>query len=125
MLAKLKLAAIATACWVSSAQAETHIIVLTGLSYFPAITYAQPGDTVIFINESGQSQTIVAKQADWTIGPLAIAEESSLQVTQETELQFYPVNCTNPNDQTKSCGLGGSNARIKPKITFDPPPLDR
>ena len=62
----------------SAAQAEEHMVVVTGFSYFPAVTYAAPGDSVIFINESGETQTVVGQDAGWVIGPLEVINQARL-----------------------------------------------
>lgn len=72
-----------------TAHAEEHMIVLTGFSYFPAITYAKPGDTVRFINRSGEPQMVVGKNAGWMVGPLDDQAEATLAVDQETDLSFF------------------------------------
>lgn len=121
----------------AAAQAEEHSVVVTGFSYFPAVVYAQPGDTIRFVNESGEEQTVVGKDAGWTVGPLQDLEEGLLTVDQETELAFYSAyeefvdeNGDGINDLDAASGTGtdpdyGSyeNAPIKAEITFVEPPL--
>ena len=116
--------------------AEEHTIVLTGFSYFPAITYLSAGDTVRFINESGEEQTVVGKDVGWVVGPLQDSEEGLLTVNEETELAFY--SAYQPSDSESDVAGGDDaatasddpnygdyeNARIKAEVTFDPAPLD-
>lgn len=124
----------------ATAQAEEHAVVLTGFSYFPAVVYAQPGDTIRFINESGEEQTVVGKDAGWVVGPLQDLQEGMLTVDQETELAFYAayqefvdLDGDGENDLDKDSGTGNDtvpqdygsyeNAPIKAEITFLEPPL--
>lgn len=124
----------------SAAHAEEHIIVMTGFSYFPAKTYADPGDSVRFVNESGESQTVVGADSGWMIGPLNDQEEGVLVVSEETELKFFAAYgaCANGNSgEDGNCGFGNDddgdgdddddygydNAPIKAEITFAAPPL--
>jgi plastocyanin len=115
----------------SAAQAEEHAVVVTGFSYFPAVVYAEPGDTIRFINESGEEQTVVGKDAGWTVGPLADMEEGTLTVDQETELAFYSayaefvdMNGDGVSDPGSETDYGSyENAPIKAEITFLEPPL--
>lgn len=110
----------------SAAQAEEHLVVLTGFSYFPAITFAQPGDTVNFINESGEEQTVVGKDSGWTIGPLAAEEQGSLTVTEETELAFFAAYTVEPEEGADPAAEPEEgtyeNAPIKAEISFDAAP---
>lgn len=90
-----------------------HIVIVTGFSYFPAITFAQPGDTVRFINQSGDAETVVGRDTGWVIGPLQDQEEADLVVNEETELAFFSAykDCTNGADSSDdNCGLGNDTA---------------
>jgi len=124
----------------SSVQAEEHEVILTGFSYFPSIVYVSSGDTVRFINESGDEQTVVAKDANWVVGPLGDLQDGTLVVTEETELQFYSAfgeaDCANNHEGTDGvCGFGSDptveeqygdyeDAEVKAEITFDSAPLN-
>ena len=123
----------------SAAQAEEHVVVLTGFSYFPSVVYVNSGDSVRFQNESGEEQTVVAKDADWIVGPLQNLAEGTLILTEETELRFYAAyggaDCANENGgEDGNCGFGNDPtvedqygdyeaAPIKAEITFDSAPL--
>lgn len=112
--------------------ATEHVIVLTGFSYFPAVTYAHPGDTIRFVNESGGFETVVGKDAGWYIGPLANAEQATLVVTEDTELAFFSAyglctqgqgggTCGNGQDSTDAGTFEG--AAVKAEISFATPAL--
>jgi plastocyanin len=126
-----------------TAHAEEHMIVLTGFSYFPAVTYAKPGDTVRFINESGEEQTVVGKDAGWVVGPLNDQQEGTLVVSEETELAFFAAHgnfldedgdgendLDHDNGSGNDDGPGNGNygtyedAPIRAEITFDVAPLN-
>ena len=119
----------------SMAHAAEHMVVLTGFSYFPAVTYAAPGDTVIFINESGEEQTVVGKDSGWIIGPLTDQAEGSLVVTEETELKFFAAYSDEMGDEeddtTTASADGGASqehgtyedAPIRAEISFEAPNL--
>jgi len=134
MLVKNVCAALIATGLASAAAAEEHIVILTGFSYFPAVTYAQSGDTVVFVNESGEEQTVVGKDTGWVIGPLENAAEGMLVVNEETELKFFAayVNCSQEscdNDEEEGNSLPGEDygtyddAPIRAEITFDAAPL--
>ena len=128
----------------TTALAEEHTVVMTGFSYFPAVTYAGPGDKIYFVNESGETQTVVGRDSGWTVGPLAANESGYLIVSEETELKFFAAYgaCENGNaGEDGNCGFGNDddgdgiideeemeygydNAPIKAEITFDSPPLN-
>ena len=150
MVKKLFLAGACALGLNSAAHADQHVVVLTGFSYFPAITYVDAGDTVIFVNESGETQTVVAKDSGWTVGPLDNEAEGALVVQEDTELLFFAAYCEEENvDAAGNCGQGiaGGNdqtadgsdtsvdtpddtygsyegAPIKAEISFEPAPLN-
>ncbi len=72
-----------------------HTILVLPDTYFPETTYLNPGDTVRFINVSGDEHTIVAANEEWTIGPLQIEEEYTMVVDSEIERTFHNANAIN------------------------------
>lgn len=96
------------------ALANEHVIIVTGFSYFPAVTYAKSGDTVRFINQSGGPETVVGRDTGWVIGPLNDLEEGELVVNEETELAFFSAykDCSNGSDgEDGNCGLGNDSTQ--------------
>lgn len=79
----------------SAATAAEHNILVLPDTYFPETTYLSPGDTVRFINISGDEHTIVAANEAWTIGPLQIEEEYTMVVDSEIERTFHNANAIN------------------------------
>ncbi|MEP4198623.1 MAG: hypothetical protein ABJL99_23620 [Aliishimia sp.] len=113
--------------------AEEHIVVLTGFTYFPNVTYADPGDTIRFVNESGEEETVVGRDTGWTVGPLADNEEGTLVITEETELAFFSAYTpasggeasTDDPDATDVIGDNFGtyeDADITAEISFEDPP---
>lgn len=99
--------------------AEEHTVILTGFSYFPAITYAEPGDTIRFVNQSGESETVVGRNSGWLIGPLADSEEATIIVTEETELAFFSAY----NFESDDYGTY-EDAEVTAEISFAEPDLN-
>ena len=93
-------------------------LLLTGFAYFPGVIYAHPGDTVRFINESGQEQTVVGKDADWVIGPLGDNEEASIKINAGMELLFFAAHDDDDDFGTYE------QAPVRAEITFENPPLN-
>ncbi len=146
---KTLVASLLSLAFTTPALANDHIVIVTGFSYFPAITFASPGDTIRFVNQSGRSETVVGRDTGWVIGPLEDLEEGELVVTEETELAFFSAykDCSNEADSSDgNCGLGNDDtgdaiasgdgttsdpdpygtyeeATIKAEISFDPAPL--
>ena len=58
-----------------SALAAQHTVLIMGDGYFPETTYAQPGDTVRFVNMTEVTHTAVANDQSWTTGPLGEEQE--------------------------------------------------
>lgn len=118
MLKNLHIAGALVLGMTSAAQAEEHLVVLTGFAYFPGVIYAHPGDTVRFINESGQEQTVVGKDADWVIGPLGDNEEASIKINAGMELLFFAAHDDDDDFGTYE------QAPVRAEITFENPPLN-
>ena len=103
------------------------MVVMTGFSYFPAVTYAVPGDTIRFINESGEAQTVVGKDSGWSLGPLQDQASDTLTVSEETELKFFAAyQCTSECEGEEEQENPGNydEAPIKAEISFSQPPLN-
>ena len=49
------------------ALAKEHQVIITGLGFFPATTYVQPGDTVQFINAAENSHHLVGEGSKWEL----------------------------------------------------------
>ena len=49
-------------------------------SFFPNISYVQPGDTVTFINMSGVTRTVEAENKIWSIDSLADGAQATITV---------------------------------------------
>mmetsp|Transcript_22396 Transcript_22396/g.35979 ORF Transcript_22396/g.35979 Transcript_22396/m.35979 type:complete len:116 (-) Transcript_22396:2411-2758(-) len=108
------LAAMASLTIGTTAAATEHSILILPDAYFPQVTYIEPGDTVRFINASGSNQSIVAKNNDWTLGP--IAPDAAVTVVIETGVQktFY----------NKDLKDGDGNYSVEGKMSFSDAPLN-
>ena len=84
MLSKFFLRAAVTAaaltCSTGSASAEDFDILIAEFSFFPSISYVQPGDTITFINESGVERDIHSKNKQWSISDLADGASPTITV---------------------------------------------
>ncbi|MEL6888206.1 MAG: hypothetical protein AAFO86_05795 [Pseudomonadota bacterium] len=96
------------------ASAAEHDILILPNTYFPETTYLNPGDTVKFINMSGDEHTIIAANEAWTIGPLGADQDHTLVVDSEIERTFHNANAINSD---------GSYA-VTGDISFDASPID-
>ncbi len=90
------------------ASAEDHSVIILDQAYFPAVIYVQPGDTVVFSNESGGEHTITAQNDAWTTGP--IASGMAHQVLIETGMQ------------SAFGGLAVDAVYMEGSLDFNPPP---
>ncbi|WP_415921623.1 hypothetical protein [Tateyamaria sp. SN6-1] len=98
----------------TAANAAEHQILILPDTYFPETTYLDPGDTIRFINVSGDEHTIIAANEAWTIGPLNAEEEFTMVVDSEIERTFHNANAINSD---------GSYA-VTGDISFDPSPIN-
>jgi len=79
----------------TAASAADYEILILPNTYFPETTYLDPGDSVVFVNTSGDEHTIVADNEAWTIGPLQPGETYSLVIDSEIERTFHNANVIN------------------------------
>lgn len=105
---------LAVLSFATAANAAEHQILVLPDTYFPETTYLAPGDTVKFINVSGDQHTIIAANEAWTIGPLQVDEEYTMVVGSEIERTFHNANAINSD---------GSYA-VTGDISFDASPVD-
>jgi plastocyanin len=92
MLSKIILRAAATAialtCTTGSASAETFNVMVLEQSFFPQTNYVQPGDTVIFTNNSGATRTVRSKNMDWSTPELVDGAQATITIGSDFESEF-------------------------------------
>jgi len=109
------LATVATMAAATTATAEQHEIIILQDAYFPQVTYLDSGDTVRFINLSGATHNIIAKNGSWEIGPIASEGEYVMTMTQGTQNTFYNKDATSEED---------GSFLIEGRMSFSEAPLD-
>jgi plastocyanin len=97
----------------STLAAERTILILED-AYFPQITYLDEGDTVQFMNISGVSQNIIAKNGSWELGP--IGDESQVTIVVEPGMQKTFYN----KDLTDEAG----EYLVEGNMSLAPPPIN-
>lgn len=80
MMRKTTLAALVMLTSATAAAAEEHVILYLGQAFFPSVTHIQPGDTIRFVNSSGQATQIAGENSDWSVGPLSPNQEQVIPV---------------------------------------------
>ena len=63
------------------AVAEEHTILFLGDAFFPEVSYIHPGDTIRFVNAAATELNVMGEGAAWTVGPIAINGEATVNVT--------------------------------------------
>ena len=105
MLSKFFLRAAVTAaaltCTTGYASAENFDIMIMEMSFFPSVSYVQPGDTLTFINESGVDRDIRSRNAQWFIPGLAVGASASIVIEQGWKNEFL--------SRIKGSGNGGND----------------
>ena len=86
MLSKFFLRAAFTAaaltCTTGSASAEQYRVLMMEHAFFPDVSFVQPGDSIIFVNMSGETRDIVASDDSWTIEAMANGAEVTLELVE-------------------------------------------
>jgi len=90
------------------ASAEEHSVIIFELAYFPAVIYVQPGDTIIFTNESGGEHIVTGNNEAWTTGPISSGTEAILVIE--------------PDMQSTFGGEAANAEYIEGNLNFNPPP---
>ncbi|MBM1814040.1 hypothetical protein [Pseudosulfitobacter pseudonitzschiae] len=114
-LAAALAATLAPAAFADGESTNEHTVMVLGASFFPRVTYASPGDTVRFINASEAEQSIVAKDENWTVGPIAIEGEEIFTVFAGMKNDFSLVLAEDADEEAISNASGA--------ISFSTPPL--
>lgn len=97
-----------TSLTASAAAAEEYEILIMETAFFPEVTYVDVGDTVIFVNMSGESRMIKSENDEWFITAMAEGESATLAVTADTDTTFEAVQA----DVDSTDGSGGTSEEI-------------
>ncbi len=92
-----------------AAHADNHVVLILEGGYFPSVTYAKPGDNVVFTNESGASHKIKGPEGTWESGSIGLNATFVLNLTANTPLSFSEA-------VSEGEGMAG-------EISFAEPPL--
>ncbi len=74
------------------AAAEEHVVLFLGDAFFPEVSYVDPGDTVRFVNASTQALNIVSEGSEWSVGPIAVETDASINITGNMTLKFFDAD---------------------------------
>jgi len=102
--------------------ATDHQIIFTGMAFFPAVTYAQPGDTIVIYNDDRSTNTFVGKDDTWVMGPVNADGMAAIGLDAATTLDFYVAHSGGSGSGSAYGSYGA--ATIVGSISYDPPPLD-
>ncbi len=84
----LLLIIVATACS-GQAKAETHIVEIRGLEFFPASLDTAAGDIITWVNMDVMPHTATAGDGSWDSGLMETGDEFSLEVSEDTSVGDY------------------------------------
>ncbi|NUH65862.1 hypothetical protein HTT03_11260 [Sulfitobacter sp. S0837] len=106
------LAVVTTAFAATHALAESRTIVIVEGDYFPALTHVEPGDELVFYNNTTVSHTVTGAGDVWTSGAIPAQGRFTLLVDADT-----PETFSGP-------APGDATATLEGAITFEPAPAD-
>ncbi|MGC3939245.1 cupredoxin domain-containing protein [Roseobacter sp. EG26] len=72
-----------------TALSEEHIVIILASAYFPEHIDVQVGDTVRFINESGQAHAVSGSEGLWTTDTIAARAEATVHFQPEMAGRFH------------------------------------
>jgi len=109
MLSRLEVIAFAGFLMLANvSRAEEQIVIVMNDTFFPTVSYVEVGDTVRFVNTASDTQTIVANDDRWSIGPLNTGDEAVLAVVEGMSQQFKIA----------------ANTEVDGRLSFEPTPMD-
>ena len=82
MLRPILLAAGLSFSGATIASAAEHEVVMLGLGFFPEITSAAVGDTVVFFNVSDTPMAATAVDGTWSTGAMVYGERVAIEITE-------------------------------------------
>ena len=106
------LAVLAVMTSATFAVAEEHTILFLGDAFFPEVSYIHPGDTIRFVNASAEELNVMGAGEAWTVGPIAINGEATINVTGNMEMKYFDADSA---DEEGSLSVAGD-------LSFDPAP---
>jgi plastocyanin len=114
---------LAPAAFADGDSAHEHTVMVLEESFFPKVTYAAPGDTVRFVNASDSEQSIVAKDDNWSVGPIAAQGEQVFIVFAGMKNDFYLILSPETGEAVE--GAEETEEVVNPAgaISFSEPPL--
>ena len=93
MLSKFILRAAITAaaltCTTGSVSAEQYRVIITDFAVFPEVSYVQPGDTIIFENNSGVTRYAGTINQEWETEDIVEGQELAVLIEEGTPNEFY------------------------------------
>lgn len=110
--ARAGILAVATAFGATAASAEAYHVLIVEGAYFPALTHVQPGDQLIFVNNTTTSHTVSGPEASWTSGEIPASGTYTLTLNADTPTTFT------------GAAPGVDAALLEGAISFDPPPTE-
>lgn len=124
MLSKFFLRAAVTAaaltCTTGSASAENFDIMIMEMSFFPSVSYVQPGDTITFTNNSGVARDIRSRNAQWFIPGLAVDASASIVVEESWKNEFLSrIKGTGSGNDTGATGDNVSTDYLTTDLSDD------
>ena len=87
-----------------AAQAEEHVVLIVDGSYFPSVVYANPGESIMFRNNSDASHTVNGPAESWTSGAIGSEATFILNIEEDTPPTFS--------------GLGSDGTEAEGEIIF-------
>ncbi len=119
MLVKLTISAVLAGALTAGAAAAagiTHEVSIYDNDFMPPLIYAEPGDTVLILNEDDVVRQATANDDAWTTGPLQPGQSYTVTLDNTTQLHFASVDPSQDED--------GNTYTPTAEITFQVAPLE-
>jgi len=101
--------------------AEIHVVTIYDNDFMPPLVFAQPGDTIRFINDDLVPREAVASDFSWSTGAILPGESYELSIYEDTQLLYASADV---NDGASEDADAGSEELPDGAVTFEEPPLE-
>lgn len=102
--------AVATTFAATAAHADNHSVLIQEGGYFPAVSYVNRGDNLIFENNTDQEHIISGPDGSWVSEPIPVDGTWRLNINNQMALTYS--------------GIGSNDEIMEGSFSYDPAPVE-
>jgi len=121
-------AAAVAAVTATAAQADNHTVLIMDGGFFPAVSYVQPGDNIIFTNNSSGPLRLAGSDSSWSSEAIPVDATYLLNITNSTNHSFVGINqdsgSAGAEGETDDEYINLDDVVMEGAMSFEAAPLD-